>query len=379
MIISEKTTIKLSGKNLKYYRDLGYICKKGEEIIVNVKDLTIWSTAFVEIKCDICGIIKTMEYGIYNQNIKRYGYYSCNGKCSKEKLKITFKEKYGTEWYWQTEECKKKTKNTNLEKYGDENYRDVDQIKQTKKDRYGDENYNNRESSKKTMIELYGVEYPQQSKKIKEKTKQTNLENFGYESNLKNPEVQNQIKETNIKTYGVIYPSKLKIIQDKQKKTNLEKYGVECVLNNKEIKDKANQTNIELYGTKYPIQTLEIHEKQQKSGFKIKNHPMLNINYRGTYEKNFLDLCVVKNIQIERGITIKYFFNEIDRVYFSDFYYKPLNLIIEIKSNYTFKKDLEKNLAKQKACTELGYKFIFIIDKNYDEFLRIIKSNSKIN
>ena len=34
---------------------------------------------------------------------------------------------------------------------------------------------------------------------------------------------------------------------------------------------------------------------------------------------------------------------------------------------------LEKNLAKQKACIDQGYNFIFIINKNYNEFDNIIK------
>jgi len=71
-------------------------------------------------------------------------------------------------------------------------------------------------------------------------------------------------------------------------------------------------------------------------------------------------------------MTIKYEFNNKEKVYYPDFYYQPLNLIIEIKSSYTFYKDLDKNLIKQKQCLDKGYNFIFIIDKKYDEFEKLL-------
>jgi hypothetical protein len=44
------------------------------------------------------------------------------------------------------------------------------------------------------------------------------------------------------------------------------------------------------------------------------------------------------------------------------------SIIIEIKSTYTYNKDLEKNIAKQDACVQQGFNFIFIINKDYSNF-----------
>ena len=44
---------------------------------------------------------------------------------------------------------------------------------------------------------------------------------------------------------------------------------------------------------------------------------------------------------------------------------------MEIKSSYWYEKDLDKNLDKQKSCLEQGYNFIFIINKNYEEFEKL--------
>jgi len=68
-------------------------------------------------------------------------------------------------------------------------------------------------------------------------------------------------------------------------------------------------------------------------------------------------------------MTIRY--NE-NKVYFPDFFLPELKLIVEIKSNWTYDSNLAKNLQKQKSCLEQGYNFIFIINKNYEEFEKLI-------
>lgn len=102
-------------------------------------------------------------------------------------------------------------------------------------------------------------------------------------------------------------------------------------------------------------------------------HEKTKLYYRGTYEKDFLDFCVDNNIQIKQGKRFKYVFNEKLHYYFSDFYIESEKLIIEIKSNWTYNKYLEKNIIKQKSVIDLDYNYMFIIDKNYDELKKCLK------
>lgn len=95
--------------------------------------------------------------------------------------------------------------------------------------------------------------------------------------------------------------------------------------------------------------------------------------YRGTYEKDFLDFCFENNIPVKKGKTIKYLFNNKTKIYFSDFYLEKNNLIIEIKSLYYFNKYKSKNIAKKDSCLKQGYSFVFIINKNYEDFILLIK------
>jgi hypothetical protein len=94
--------------------------------------------------------------------------------------------------------------------------------------------------------------------------------------------------------------------------------------------------------------------------------------YQGTYEKDFLDKYYDK-LEIVKIKEINYIYKSKNKKYFSDFYLPMFNLIVEIKSTYTYEKYKEQNLKKKQSCIDLGYNFIFIINKNYSYLETIIK------
>jgi len=149
----------------------------------------------------------------------------------------------------------------------------------------------------------------------------------------------------------------------KSKKTNLEIHGNENYNNS----EKNKITNMEKYGVENPQQNINFFNRQQMSALKMKKFE--NLHYQGSYELDFLEKYY-KKVIIENGMTIRYNKN---KIYFPDFFIPELNLIIEIKSEYTFKLHESKNLEKRKACIEQGYNFIFIINKNYEGFEKIIQ------
>ncbi|HRW21680.1 MAG TPA: hypothetical protein P5509_06890 [Bacteroidales bacterium] len=71
-------------------------------------------------------------------------------------------------------------------------------------------------------------------------------------------------------------------------------------------------------------------------------------------------VCEVKYINEEIG-KILYNFEDKERRYYPDFYIKSTNTIIEVKSQWTFDKWKDKNLAKEQACLQQGFNFEFII------------------
>jgi hypothetical protein len=71
----------------------------------------------------------------------------------------------------------------------------------------------------------------------------------------------------------------------------------------------------------------------------------------------FVGPSEIKN-QIGR---IEYTFDNKQRSYYPDIYIKSINMIIEVKSEYTFSLNKEINLAKEKACLDMGLNFKFDI------------------
>lgn len=84
-LISEHAVVRLSGKNYKHYKELGYdVGGNGNKnftlnkvIRVKVEDLTHGSHALVEIECDCCKKHIEREYGLYKK-INHNGMYYCS-------------------------------------------------------------------------------------------------------------------------------------------------------------------------------------------------------------------------------------------------------------------------------------------------------------
>lgn len=182
---------------------------------------------------------------------------------------------------------------------------------------------------------------------------------------------------------------------EKRKLTNLERYGVESILDSKSMKEhgmmkkygvtnayqipkyreKANNSIILKYGVSNPTQNIEIFNKILNSQRKIKQYKNTLLYYQASYELDFLEKYYEKFLDIQRGPTIKYLINEKYKIYYPDFYIPSLNLIIEIKSSYCANYDWEKLKAKESAVLNNEYNYILILDKNYNEFEKLITNN----
>lgn len=219
----------------------------------------------------------------------------------------------------------------------------------------------NLEQRKKTCLEIYGVDNVSKNENVKKKVKKSMIENgtdFGFRSQ--------SYKKTLMKNYGVTNPSMSKEIQLKKEETCFKNFGVINPFQSSIIKNKMGDTLMKKYGVRYPAQSYEIHRKQQ-SGYILKHHDN-GLYYRGSYELDFIEYCILNEIEIEnfKG-TIDYFFDGKNRKYFPDFFIKKLNMVIEIKSSYTYDCEKEQNEAKKEATINNGFDFKFLINKNYKD------------
>jgi hypothetical protein len=266
-----------------------------------------------------------------------------------------------------------------------------DKYKKTNVKKYGVDNISKSEYFKKIMIknnkEKWNVDWYQQSDDFKNKSILTCFKKYGFENYTQTEEFKKRIRETFMLKYGVDWYSKSEEFKQKFKESSIEKYGTEHPMLNSDYKEKISQTIKDRYGKNWYVLTNEFKEhcfdsKSQKygntsTGFKLKDYKLPSgkiIKVQG-YENFALDILIEKyeeedlaisysEIKEEIGI-INYLMNEKNRIYLPDIYIKSENKIIEVKSEYTYNLELEKNLLKKEVClkSNLLFEFWIIDDK----------------
>lgn len=220
-----------------------------------------------------------------------------------------------------------------------------------------------RENRENSNIKKFGTKHALQNKEIYNKMKNTFLEKYGVENAYQIEDVKEKIKETNLKRYGVDYPMKNEIMKERQQKNlkekNLEKYGVENVFQTMKVKEKIKSTNLERYG------------QENHLSFKYKDYIFSSgriVKVQG-YEKYAIDLLlkeytetdILVGKEVNRLFKFYYIFNNKKCRYYPDIYIKSKNKIIEVKSRYTYVKNLEKNKAKKECIIKKNINFDFMI------------------
>jgi hypothetical protein len=169
------------------------------------------------------------------------------------------------------------------------------------------------------------------------------MKNFGVKTVLMLPE---KMKKAIYDKYGVDNVSKLPYIRAKVENTMVKKFGKAFPLQNGILLEKYKNTNFIKYGYENPMQNADIAEKSSKNSFKIKKY---------TFESGN-----IINIQGYENITLDYLLkNKLGKYhrYYPDIFIKKDNIIIEVKSVYTYNMNIQTFHLKKKACQYLGYDF----------------------
>lgn len=182
--------------------------------------------------------------------------------------------------------------------------------------------------TKESNLAKYGIESTNKLEIVKEKIKNTMVKNHGVTSYTLSDDFQHKTKKTKTDRYG----NSTYVNPNKGKETKLERYGNENYNNH----EKFIETCIEKYGVSHVMQLKEIFEKQQKKCYGAKKHK--HLYYRGSYELLFITEFE-KRFPIEtleNCFAIKYENDDKPKIYFPDFLIKNKNIIIEIKSGWTY-------------------------------------------
>ena len=231
MILQEYLEITPSSKNLQYYRDKGYNVNIKQPILININDIPDGSKILETRKCDCCGKDFTRMHRAIVDTFNSYNKDLCVSCSKKERIEKTKKsnlEKYGVEFPMQSKEIKQKAIETSLKNYGCE---------------YTFQNKEVQDKAKNSIIDKYGsISNMASDSKVVEKRKQTNINKYGCENVFQSDNIKENIKNSMLNKYGVDNISKSDDIKNKKMKTTYKNYGVYQPLQSKEIQQKAINT-----------------------------------------------------------------------------------------------------------------------------------------
>lgn len=143
------------------------------------------------------------------------------------------------------------------------------------------------------------------------------------------------------------------------------------------VTSKKVETHMKNFGVAYPALHPETFRLQQKNSTSSRFKKKLFIMPSGKEVfvqgaepiilNKLLNEYLENDILLGVDIPVFDYFDEStnqNRKYYPDIYIPKDNLIIEVKSSYTFEKDYLKNKCKEKAVKNQGYNFKFmVVDK----------------
>ncbi len=226
----------------------------------------------------------------------------------------------------------------------------------------------NKEKCRQTCIEKYGYPNPAQSPVIKQIIINTNIKTFGVPHHMQLNECKEKGKTTNLMNHGGIHnlaTPKIRMMvsseesNNKRIQTNMERYDSPHFLGSKSYED----TMLERYNGKHPAHVPELFAKQLRNSFATKEYETITgkiFSIQG-YENFALDAILSEGILEDDILTgtenvpmIKYDLRG-EHIYYPDIYIVSKNMLIEVKSQYTYDRWKEKNDAKLLACKQQGY------------------------
>lgn len=222
-----------------------------------------------------------------------------------------------------------------------------DKIKSTCISRYGC-HFTQTQEHKQLLISRYGIK-PGSFGTQEHKNKI--FEKYGVDNVFKSDKIKDKIKKTLMDRYGVDNPQRCARIQSQTKNTNLIRYGVEYPIQNSAIFDKCMRNQLQ---SRYKLKTMTLPSGKIISYQGYENYV---IKYLLESEIDENDLALERtNIPV-----ITYDFDGKQHRYYPDIFVKSKNMLIEVKSVYTFDREIDKNFSKQRASKEAGFHHIIIV------------------
>lgn len=187
----------------------------------------------------------------------------------------------------------------------------------------------------------------------------TMLERYGVTNNLALPSVKEQKKQTWLKTLGVDNPAKNTSVKEKIDRTIQRRYGENW------RKETFKRNMLKTYGVENWVQVPKLYQRfSEKRSNKTYLLPSGRSVHVQGYEHWALDILLQKysedDVLIHRGVpTVFYDDDGRTCAHYPDICISSKNLLIEVKSGYTFRSLYQKNVLKARAALKAGFNYQF--------------------
>lgn len=224
----------------------------------------------------------------------------------------------------------------------------------------------NQEKVGETVKIKYGVNNVFQLEEVKNKSVNKLMNNYGVKTPMHSNKIKEKIKTNFLIKYGVDHPMKLESTKQKIKDVMLIKYGVDH--NSKTEKNREiSSKNMCKYNANL------------NTNHKIRYYKETKLYYQSQYEYRFLELSEKLGLldMLDNSHTFKYEDKTLGKWHLPDFILDK-KYVIEIKSTYWMNRQggIDRIKYKKESVEILGYKYIFILDENYDEFYNVLQNGA---
>jgi hypothetical protein len=257
-----------------------------------------------------------------------------------------------------------------------------------------DPNIKNKKS--KSISHSYSKKTDAEKRAISKKREDTNIERYGVTNNLHIPEVEQKIINKWIEKYGCDRPSKNSNIKEilskkaklnssetvkKAKSTSLKRYGSDNIMKTEIGKQRVAQSNIKKYGFASPMQNPEFcknyfnnhYKKFSAKDFTLPSGKIIKLlgfepQILTQLLKKFNESDILIGYDAYEKLKCTYTISGKTHRYIPDFYIQSKNLVIEVKSKYTYSFAEPK---KRYSVKNIGSSFIYAIyEQNKIKFKR---------
>lgn len=240
-----------------------------------------------------------------------------------------------------------------------------------------------RARAKEAIKKKYASKSPEEKESIKVKRGHTNMSRYGVTNVSSSDDVKSKRTQTFLYRFGVVNPSynpeilnkiidKVPLVLEKRKTTNIKKYGSESYSSTDEFKERRKETWLAKYGVDNPAKDPDIKDKIMAGQDHRRTNKFITLNgdkvrVQGNEDKVIKDLIKsgIKEDEIicdrKRIPKIPYNIDGKNRIYYPDIYLPRFNLLIEVKSIYTWQKYKSVNLAKIDAAKKAGYQIRVVV------------------